>query len=193
MARTTTERGRLRFISGRSVQLPFQGGQKTHRHVHFAGGTLGQDLLSSPLCGGEFPHISQPLDLEDQAPVPLRQQQVIIERERILCNLPVHLGDVSQVGEVQAVVRVERGGLDEDILVIGVCEEFPVCGGEVVLDRRDVEIETFGDFALVLVHRCVPEDKRVGKVQAPTDEDSDDENEDLVLSFFVHRLHTPCC
>ena len=62
----------LRQKSGHSVQFLFQGGQKAHRNVHFAGGTLGKDLLPSQLCRVTFTQIPLPLDLEDRVPVPLR-------------------------------------------------------------------------------------------------------------------------
>ena len=99
----TTEQGRWLFISGGCAQLLFQGGQKAHRRIHLAGDILGQDLLTSPLCRGEFPQIPLTLNLEDIVPVPLRRQQVTIEREGILRDLPVQPRDVPRVGEVQAV------------------------------------------------------------------------------------------
>ncbi len=169
----------------------FQGGEKVNRHVQFAGDILGQDLLPSQLCLGEFPQVAHPLDLEDPVPVPLSSQQVIVECERIICELPVHPRDIPLVNIVQTVIRVERGALDEYILVIKVCEEVLVYSDKVVLVQHDIEIETLGDVSFVLVHSCIPEEKRVGKVHARTDDDPEHENDDLVPSIFIHRTRAP--
>jgi hypothetical protein len=90
-----------------------------------------------------------------------------------------------------AIVRVERGCLDKDILSAGISQEFLACGKEVLLKGFDIERETPGNLGLVLVYGCVPEIQRVGKVQACTNEDSDDENEDLHLRCVIHLIHTP--
>ena len=55
--------------------------------------------------------------------------------------------------------------------------------------RRDRD--PLGDIAPVLVHRRVPEDKRVGKIPACSDEDTKNKNEDLIFGFFVPRIHAP--
>ncbi|MEI8330818.1 MAG: hypothetical protein WCF90_04080 [Methanomicrobiales archaeon] len=47
--------------------------------------------------------------------------------------------------------------MDNDILVTGICEEFLVSGGQVVLKLSNLEIEPFSEIAFVLVHRGIPE------------------------------------